>query len=323
MTVTAPDKFSPPYTEWVTLVRKVSFSAAHFLWLNHLTEAENQQRFGLSSNPLGHGHNYEIDVAVSGQINPETGMVINLKQLKKILSEEVLSDLDFKNLNRQVPYFKNKLTTLENLAFFIWDKLTDRFEPMHLCLNWLKVLENDDLYVNYSGGKDNLMAVVTQMPAAQKNEIYTVVKQNWVYLTRTYNFPASHRLFNPEWTDEENEAIFQKCNNINGHGHNYGLEVTVKGDILPELGMVIDIYELDSLVNQHLLDWVDHKNLNLDVPFLAGIIPTTENLARAFWKQLSDHIPAPAQLARIRLIETPNNFADYFGPSLAYNQSPD
>jgi 6-pyruvoyltetrahydropterin/6-carboxytetrahydropterin synthase len=136
---------------------------------------------------------------------------------------------------------------------------------------------------------------------------------NWVFLTRKYDFPASHRLFNPDFSDEENARVFRQCNNPNGHGHNYELEVTVKGTPDPRLGMVVDIYELDQIVQRVILDRVDHKNLNLDVDFLKGVIPTAENMVFAFWKELAPHVPKPAQLARLRLVETRNNFVEYRG----------
>lgn len=136
---------------------------------------------------------------------------------------------------------------------------------------------------------------------------------NWMFLTRKYEFPASHRLFNPDWSEEENARVFRQCNNPNGHGHNYELEVTVKGSPDSRLGMVVDIYELDQLVKQHILARVDHKNLNVDVDFMTGLIPTAENIVWAIWQQLSPHIPKPAQLARLRLVETRNNFAEYRG----------
>ena len=136
---------------------------------------------------------------------------------------------------------------------------------------------------------------------------------NWTFLTRKYDFPASHRLFNPDFSDEENVRVFRQCNNLNGHGHNYELEVTVKGTPDPRLGMVVDIYELDQIVQRVILERVDHKNLNLDVDFMKGLIPTAENMVWAFWQELAPHIPAPAQLARLRLVETRNNFVEYRG----------
>lgn len=142
-----------------------------------------------------------------------------------------------------------------------------------------------------------------------------VQPKNLMFLTRKYDFPASHRLFNPDFCDEENARVFRQCNNLNGHGHNYELEVTVKGTPDPRLGMVVDIYELDQVIQRIILDRVDHKNLNLDVDFMKGLIPTAENMVWAFWHELAPHIPQPAQLARLRLVETRNNFVEYRGES--------
>lgn len=141
----------------------------------------------------------------------------------------------------------------------------------------------------------------------------TSTTEHWVYLTRRYEFPASHRLYNPGWSDEENARVFRQCNNINGHGHNYELDVTVMGTPDDRLGMVVDIYELDQIVKRVILDKVDHKNLNIDVDFMRDLIPTAENIVQAIWQALAPHIPAPARLARLRLVETRNNAAEYWG----------
>jgi 6-pyruvoyltetrahydropterin/6-carboxytetrahydropterin synthase len=135
-----------------------------------------------------------------------------------------------------------------------------------------------------------------------------------IYLTRRFDFAASHRLFNPEFSDELNWEIFRDCNNPNGHGHNYELEVTIAGEADPKTGMLINILLLDEIVREQLIRHVDHKNLNIDVDFLQDIIPTAENICVVFWKQLAQHIPAPHQLYRLRLQESKNNFAEYYGP---------
>lgn len=140
----------------VTVIRKAKFAAAHFLRLPELSDEENFKRFGPSSNPLAHGHNYEIEVSVQGPVKPETGMVMNLKDLKVILNEEVVGPLDFKNLNLQVDYFQDRLTTLENISQLLWDRLSPRMAGMGLALTGLKVLESDDLFVEYYGGTDQL-----------------------------------------------------------------------------------------------------------------------------------------------------------------------
>jgi 6-pyruvoyltetrahydropterin/6-carboxytetrahydropterin synthase len=145
-----------PASQRVTVIRKARFASAHFLRLPELSDEENFQRFGPSSNALGHGHNYEIEVSVSGLVQPETGMVVNLKDLKVILNEEVVTPLDFKNLNLQVDFFKDRLTTLENLSQLLWRRLKPRLDGMDLELVGLRLLESDDLFVEYYGGTDQL-----------------------------------------------------------------------------------------------------------------------------------------------------------------------
>ena len=133
-----------------------------------------------------------------------------------------------------------------------------------------------------------------------------------VYVTRKAHFSASHRLFNPAWSDERNNAVFGKCNNPNGHGHNYDLEVTVAGKAPAETGMVIDLKKLADIVEMEIVERVDHKHLNQDVDFLRGIIPTAENMAMAFWKILFPKIHE-GRLHSIRLYESVNNFVEYRG----------
>lgn len=134
-----------------------------------------------------------------------------------------------------------------------------------------------------------------------------------IYLTRKYDFCASHRLYHPDFSDAKNFEIFRECSNANGHGHNYELEVTVGGESDPETGMVVDMLALDAVVQSHLLDKVDHKHMNLDVDFLAGKIPTAEVMVQAFWQELVPYIPGTAKLIRMRLLETKKNFAEYRG----------
>ena len=133
-----------------------------------------------------------------------------------------------------------------------------------------------------------------------------------VYVTRRATFSASHRLYNPALSEAENEVLFDKCSNPNGHGHNYTLEATVEGTPGKDSGYVIDLKELKRIMHQELLAKVDHKHLNHDVPFLKDIIPTAENLAVAFWKILAPCIKK-GSLSRIRLHETENNVVEYCG----------
>ena len=135
-----------------------------------------------------------------------------------------------------------------------------------------------------------------------------------IYITRKLEFCASHWLFNPEYSDEKNAEVFGLCNNPNGHGHNYVMEVTVRGEVHPETGMVLDLKALKQLVNEEIILKVDHKNLNVDVPFLKDVIPTAENLAIHFWEVLEPKLEN-GQLHEIKLYESERNFVIYRGKS--------
>ncbi len=133
-----------------------------------------------------------------------------------------------------------------------------------------------------------------------------------VFITKKLDFCASHRLYNPAFSDEKNQEVFGLCNNPNGHGHNYILEVTVCGEVAEDTGMVLDLKSLKGLVQKEVIDKVDHKNLNVDVSFLTGIIPTAENLAVKFWDILEPHIRG-GRLYQIKLFESERNFVIYRG----------
>jgi 6-pyruvoyltetrahydropterin/6-carboxytetrahydropterin synthase len=133
-----------------------------------------------------------------------------------------------------------------------------------------------------------------------------------VYVTRKSHFSASHRLYNPAWPDAKNQAVFGKCNNPNGHGHNYEMEVTVAGDPPADTGMVIDLKKLADIIEEAVIERVDHKHMNEDVDFMRGVIPTAENMAVAFWKILKPEI-TEGRLFSIRLFESVNNFVEYRG----------
>jgi 6-pyruvoyltetrahydropterin/6-carboxytetrahydropterin synthase len=133
-----------------------------------------------------------------------------------------------------------------------------------------------------------------------------------VYVTRKAEFSAAHRLFNPKFSDEQNAAIFDKCNNPSGHGHNYTIEVTVAGDPDQGTGYVMDLKKLYRLMEKEILEKVDHKHLNYDVEFLKGIIPTAENLAISFWKILRPKI-TEGRLFSIRVYESEKNYVEYRG----------
>ena len=133
-----------------------------------------------------------------------------------------------------------------------------------------------------------------------------------VYVTRKAEFSASHRLHNPAWSDERNSAVFGKCNNPNGHGHNYEVEVTVQGKPPADTGMVIDLKKLADIIDKEVIERVDHKHMNADVDFMREVIPTAENMAIAFWRILEPKI-TEGRLVSIKLFESGNNFVEYRG----------
>lgn len=133
-----------------------------------------------------------------------------------------------------------------------------------------------------------------------------------VTVTRRVKFNAAHRVHNPALSDDRNRELFGKCNNPYGHGHNYVLDVSVAGEVDSESGYVVDLSALKALVTRVVVDQVDHHNLNEDVPFMAGVIPTSENLIVAIWRILAPEV-TPARLVRLVLWETDNNYVEYDG----------
>ncbi|HEU5399897.1 MAG TPA: 6-carboxytetrahydropterin synthase [Terriglobales bacterium] len=133
-----------------------------------------------------------------------------------------------------------------------------------------------------------------------------------IYLTRKAEFSASHHYHNPEFSAEENQRIFGKCNNPNGHGHNYTLEVTVKGEVNRKTGFVVDLKQLKDVMNREVIEALDHRYLNKEVPEFKDQIPTTENIAIAAWKRLEKKLKV-AKLHRVRVYETPELWADFYG----------
>lgn len=134
-----------------------------------------------------------------------------------------------------------------------------------------------------------------------------------VYLTRLEHFNAAHKLYNPKWTREKNDEVFGMCANDNWHGHNFDLFVTIKGEPDEDTGFLMDVKKLSRLIKDHVIEKLDHRNLNMDVDFLQGKMCSTENLAIGIWNELQPHLPANVQLHCIKLYETPRIYVEYFG----------
>ena len=134
-----------------------------------------------------------------------------------------------------------------------------------------------------------------------------------VYVSRKEHFNAAHKLFNPAWSREKNEEVFGACANENWHGHNFELIITVKGVADPDTGFVVDLKRLSVLTKERVVDKLDHKNLNIDIDWLKGVQPTSEMICISIWKQLSPHLEGKCQLHKLKLVETPNIYVEYYG----------
>lgn len=265
------------------LRREQTFAAAHHYRLPWLDESEAERLFG----PLNiHGHNYVLHVTIRGEISDDHGMVENLKTIKSVIVDRVITDLDRKFLNDDIAYFKDKSPTLENLAGFIWGRL----EPAYPngALHEIRITEEPELYLDKKAGSDDM------------------------FLTRGYHFCAAHRLHQKSLSEAENRALFGKCTNPSGHGHNYRVEVTIKGAVDERTGTICNIRDVDKLVDEKVIDYLDHMHLNCDIPEFASMNPTAENIARVIWERLGPN-PGGAALHRVRLHETDRNVADYYG----------
>jgi 6-pyruvoyltetrahydropterin/6-carboxytetrahydropterin synthase len=267
----------------VYITRRFEFSAAHRYWRDDWTAEQNEQVFGKCTNRYGHGHNYALDVTVKGQADPITGMVMNITDLKQMVGA-VLEEFDHKHLNEDTPYFKERVPTTENIVRVLWGLITPQL-PEGVALARLRLYEMDDLWAEYAG-------------------------EDEADFTRSYTFAAAHRLHAPALSDAENQAIYGKCNNPNGHGHNYKLEVTVRNRIDDATGMVIDLTEMDRTVRA-VLDTLDHTHLDQDIPAFADRTSTAENIIAYLWDALAPHFEG--QLAHLKLWETRKNTFEYTG----------
>ncbi|MFL0743805.1 MAG: 6-carboxytetrahydropterin synthase [Prochlorococcus sp.] len=281
------------------ITRRACFCASHRYWLPELSSDENAACFGLCALSPGHGHNYELIVSMAGELNAD-GMVLNLSEVKHAIRSEVTEQLDFRFLNDVWPEFdlsnsEGCLPTTEALARIIWDRLIP-----HLPLVAIRLYEHQGLWADYLG--DAMDA----------------------YLTIRTHFAAAHRLARAELSKEENERIYGKCARPHGHGHNYLLDVTVRGEVNPRTGMVCDLVALQNLVNDLVVEPFDHTFLNKDVPYFASCVPTAENIAL----HISDCLATPiraigAHLHKVRLQESPNNAAEVYAEAPKLESMPE
>lgn len=134
-----------------------------------------------------------------------------------------------------------------------------------------------------------------------------------VYLTRIEHFNSAHKLYNPNWSKEKNDEVFGKCANENWHGHNFELFVTIKGEPDPDTGFIFDAKKLGSIIQEKVIEKLDHRNLNVDVDFMQGKLCSIENLVIGIWNELVPHLPAAAHLHCLKLVETSKIYVEYYG----------
>ena len=267
--------------------RRSQFSASHRYWLDELNAKENQQLFGKCTRLPGHGHNYDLHVSLEREVDPY-GMVLNLTEAKEIIRREVIEPLDFSYLNETWDEFKTTLPTTEHIARTIWQRLSN-----HLPIVNVQLFETPELWADYKGNG---------MEA---------------YLTVSSHFSAAHRLALPQLSYEENCEIYGKCARPNGHGHNYTLEVRVKGEIDPRTGMIVDLVALQSAIAHHVIEPFDHTFLNKDIPYFTQVVPTAENIVIRICQLLHQPIQdIGATLHKVKLIESPNNSAEVLAEML-------
>ncbi len=265
----------------VTMMRRVAFSSGHRYWIPVFSDQQNRSLFGKWASPFNHGHNYVLYISVSGRVEPATGMVVNIKVIDEIIQRLIVNEFDGKSINDEIEFFRDKSSSLENIIDYIWKQLAQpQVLPPSTQLMSIRLDETPLLYA-----EKNINSMTT--------------------LTRIYEFAAAHRLDAPSLSPAENIALFGKCNNPAGHGHNYLLEVTVQGVPDPQTGMLVDIEALDRTVHELVVDRYDHKNLNSDIPEFTNMNTTSEIVTQTIFSRLAGQVPA--KLHRVRLHETARN----------------
>lgn len=271
----------------VRLTKRIEFSASHRYHNPAWDQRRNTAVFGACTLSPGHGHNYLLEVTIAGSVSPDTGMVVNLFDLKQVLLD-VLIGFDHKHLNLDTPYFSKRIPTTENIATVLWSVLAAR--PEMSGLEKIRLYEEDDLYAEVTAER---------------------IAGGMAAITRRYHFSAAHRLHAGHLSRSDNQRLYGRCHGSSLHGHNYTLAVTVGGRIDSETGMVTDLTAMDRLVRDIVLDRFDARTIN-DDPAFAKILSTGEQIAKLIWDLLVKQI-AGGQLERIGVTETPESSFEYVG----------
>ncbi|MFQ5508093.1 MAG: 6-carboxytetrahydropterin synthase [Leptospirillia bacterium] len=275
----------------VHITKRAEVATSHRCFRPDWDDRQNEAVYGIERHP--HGHNYLVEATISGSVDPVTGMVANIKDLKAAMGN-VLADYDHRNLNSDHPGFATTVPTSERAAEAIRETLAAALAPHRV--ERVRLFETDDIYFE---------AVHPNGPEYPKEAHGTML------ITRRYQFSASHRLHSEVLSDADNQALFMDCNNAGGHGHTYTLAVTVQGDINRETGLAADHASLDSAIREAVVDRYNYTDLN-DVEELKGAVTTSENIVRAIWERLEKRLGEGA-LYRVALGETRDNHFEYYG----------
>lgn len=288
----------------VAVSRRVEFSAAHVLRIAG-DEEESRALFGTLADPAGHGHNYELTATVRAPIDPVTGFGVNVAELKALAHDEVTARLDGRRLHDVVPSLAHTPATCEALVTEIWSWLAPRVSPGRL--DALRLAEHPRLWADYKG---DMTTPDASSPTAAASDTPCPIAA----LTRAVEISAAHRLWSRALSDEDNRRVYGKCANANGHGHNYRIEVTVRGPVDPRTGCIIDLNLLDQVLAERVVAVLDHRHLDLDVPAFAHRVSTGENIAIVVWELVAPALPHGV-LSCVRVVETSNNAFEYRGES--------
>ncbi len=265
-------------TPRILLSRRASFSCGRRLFHPDWSEARNREVFARDFGP--HGHEYSLDCGFGGAVSREDGMIVNIADIKPVL-QSAIAPLENAFLPHGVAFFAENRPTAENLALFLWQTLP-------------RVVGNGTLQ---------------RLRLHESRRTLVEISPQTMKISRSYEFAAAHRLFAPALSDDENLARFDKCSNLAGHGHNFGLEVFVEGTPDAQTGFIINPTLLDKIVDEEIFARFDHKHLNLDCPEFRDLIPTTENLCSVIFEILRARLASEHyRLAKIGLRETQKNY---------------
>ncbi|MBI1823711.1 MAG: 6-carboxytetrahydropterin synthase [Nitrospirae bacterium] len=271
------------------ITKRIEFSSSHFLADPRQEKEMNLSQFGKEMNT--HGHNYLLELTLEGAIDPVTGMVINTVELKERMLH-LLEEFDHRHLNLDLPYFKEKLPTVDHIAHTLGDLFQERNRD--LSLSRVRLYENEESFADY-----HLSSKIKP------------VAPSLVYHTQVFRFSSAHRLHSKQLSDAENRRIYGKCNNPNSHGHNYVLYVTLEGPPDPQTGSLLGIEKSHQFIRRDISDRYDHHYLDQDFDEFKENVSTAENILVIVWNRLFPSLSN--RLYKLKLIETRDNYFEYFG----------